>query len=63
MEYLFFCVTHNGVRPKSKKMDIIVNMQPPNDKLKVRTFIILINNFRDMWNIPTHMIHPLTRLS
>ena len=63
MEYLFLCVTHNGVRPKSKKVETIVNMHHPNEKLKVRTFIILINNFRDMWTIPTHMIHPFTRLS
>ena len=63
MDYLVLWVTHNGMWQTSKSVKTIVNMHHPNDKLRVRKFIVLINYFSDMWTRKTHMIHPSTRLS
>ena len=62
MEFLGFLVIWNGIRPRIKKVEALVNITPPNNKKQVRAFIGLVNYDRDIWSIRSHILHPLTEL-
>ena len=38
-------------------------MMPPTSTKKVRVFIGLVNYYRDMWPIRSHLLQPLTALT
>ena len=62
MGYLGFWVTRKGVRPVSKTFKSVVNLYPPEYKLVVHTFILLINFYKHMWSRKSHTIQPLNKL-
>ena len=43
MEYLGFWVTRTGIQPINKKVEAIVNMNPPNNTKEVCAFIVMVN--------------------
>ena len=63
MEYIGFWVTRNGTQPINNKVESIVNMAPPKNTKHVRTFIGLVNFYRDMRARQSHLIHPLAALT
>ena len=63
MEYLGFWVNQNGIRMVNKKLDAMVKMMPPNNKHEVIQFIVLVNYYRYMWDIRSHLLCPLTTLT
>ena len=38
MEYLSYCVSHNGVNPKNRKIETISNMNPPTYRKKMEVY-------------------------
>ena len=62
IEYLEFWVTITGIRPINKKVESIVNMTPPKNTREVHAFLGLLNYYRDMWAIRSHLLNPLTSL-
>ena len=62
MEYLGFWVTRNGIRPVNKKLGAIVNITPPKNIIQVRSILVLVNYYRDMWYRRSHLLQPLTAL-
>jgi hypothetical protein len=63
IEYLGYWITRNGIQPVHKKVEAIQCIAPPTTKKQVRSFIGLINYYRDMWPRRSEILAPLTRLT
>jgi hypothetical protein len=61
-EYLGFRMCRKGVRPINNKVTALLNIKAPNTKKKVRSFVGMINYYKQMWMHRSHMLTPLTRL-
>ena len=62
LEYLGYWMTREGIQPVPKKVQAIVNLQPPTNTKQVRKFIGMVNFYHDMWRTRSHLLAPLTRL-
>ncbi|MCP4270932.1 MAG: hypothetical protein GY781_03065, partial [Gammaproteobacteria bacterium] len=63
LEYLGYWVTRNGIMPLPKKIDAIKNIATPKTKKQLRSFIGIINYYRDMWVRRSEILAPLTTLT
>ncbi len=63
LEYLGYWITQNGVKPLSKKVEAITNLAAPKTRKHLRSFIGLINYYRDMWGKRLETLAPLTALT
>jgi len=63
LEYLGYWITRDGIQPVSKKVDAIMNIAEPRTKKELRSFIGLVNYYRDMWIRRSHVLAPLARLT
>ena len=63
LEYLGYWVTRNGIMPLPKKVDAIKNIATPKTKKQLRSFIGIINYYRDMWVRRSEILAPLTNLT
>jgi len=62
-DFLGHWFTPNGVKPLQKKIDSIIAMQAPTNLKELRSFIGLVNYYRDMWPKRAHTLAPLTQLT
>ena len=63
LEYLGYWITQDGVKPLSKKVEAITNLAAPKTRKQVRSFIGLVNHYRDMWGKRSEILAPLTALT
>jgi hypothetical protein len=63
LEYLGYWITQEGIKPLSKKVEAINNIAPPTTQKQVRTFIGMVNYYRDMWIRRSETLAPLTALT
>ena len=63
LEYLGYWITQDGVKPLSRKVEAITNLAAPTNRKGVRSFIGLVNYYRDMWGRRSDILAPLTRLT
>ena len=63
LEYLGYWLTPKGIRPMAKKVEAIKNLQPPKTVKQVRSFLGMINYYKDMWQHRSHLLAPLTDLT
>ena len=63
LEYLGYWVTREGVQPLPNKVDAIKNLAPPKTRRQLRSFIGVINYYRDMWKGRSELLAPLSRLT
>ena len=63
LEYLGFWISTTGIQPLPKKVEAIHNIKAPTTKKQLRSFIGIINYYRDMWIRRSHLLQPLTALT
>jgi hypothetical protein len=63
LEYLGYLINRDGVRPTLKKVDAIRQIAPPKTKKQLRSFIGMVNYYRDMWPMRSHLLAPLSALT
>ena len=63
LEYLGYWITRKGIQPVAKKVQAIQNLQPPKTKKQLRSFIGMVNYYRDMWAKRSEILAPLSALT
>lgn len=63
LEYLGYWVTRKGIQPMPNKVDAIQKIKAPTNKRALRSFIGVINYYRDMWIRRSEVLAPLTELT
>ena len=61
-EYLGYVLTRKGIAPQTKKIDTILALSPPTKVMELRTFLGMVQYYRDMWKSRSEMLAPLTDL-
>jgi transposase InsO family protein len=62
LEYLGYWITREGIMPIQKKVDAILSLAAPKTRKELRSFIGLVNYYRDMWIRRSDVLTPLSRL-
>ena len=62
LEYLGYWITREGIQPLPKKVKSILNIKPPTKRKELRSFIGIVNYYRDMWVRRSEVLAPLNRL-
>jgi hypothetical protein len=62
IEYLGYILTREGIKPQSKKVQVILVLDPPNIVKDLRHFLGMVQYYRDMWARCREMVAPLTHL-
>ena len=63
LEYLGYIINRQGMKPNTKKVDAILQMQLPKTRRELRKFIGMVNYYRDMWPHRSETLAPLTALT
>ena len=63
LEYLGYLITRKGIKPIAKKIEAMKRIKPPTNKKQNRSFIGMINYYRDMWKHRSVILEPLTALT
>jgi len=63
LEYLGYWITRDGVQPMANKVEAIHNIATPTTKKQLRSFIGMVNYYRDMWIRRSENMAPLTALT
>ena len=62
IEYLGYLLTRDGIKPQPEKVKAILAINPPTNVKSLRTFIGMVQYYRDMTEKRSHLIAPLTDL-
>ena len=63
LDYLGFKITREGIMPLPDKVEAIKNIAVPQTKKQLRSFIGLINYYRDMWKHRSDILTPLSSMT
>jgi hypothetical protein len=63
LEYLGYLINQHGNKPIPKKVEAIKALKPPKTPKQVRTFVGMVNFYRDMWKSRSTLLAPLTALT
>ena len=62
IEYLSYLLTRDGIKPLPKKVDAILDLEPPKNVRGVRRVLGIIQYYCDIWEKRNHVLAPLTTL-
>ena len=63
VEYLGYLLTSDGIEPQQKKIEAIKRIKPPKNPKQFRSFLGLVNFYRDLWPKRSHLLGPLSKVS
>ena len=63
LEYLGYWITREGIQPVAKKVEAMLKIAEPKTRKQLRSFIGVVNYYRDMWVRRSHVLAPLARLT
>jgi len=63
LEYLGYWITRKGIQPMKNKVEAIMKIAEPKTRKELRSFIGVINYYRDMWIRRSHILAPLASLT
>ena len=63
VEYLGYILTREGLKYVEKKISAIMKIKAPETIKQLRSFIDMINYYRDFWIRRSHVLTPLTKLT
>ena len=63
LEYLGYWITRDGIQPVKKKVEAILKIDTPKTRKELRSFIGVVNYYRDMWVRRSHVLAPLAALT
>ena len=61
-EYLGYILTREGIKPQSNKVQAILALAPPKNVKELRSFLGMVQYYRDLWARRSEMLAPLTSL-
>ena len=56
-------MTRNGIKSKQKKIEAILKIARPSTVKDVRSFLGMVQYYRDIWQKRSHILAPLTELT
>jgi len=62
LEYLGYWITREGIQPQPKKIQAILSIKTPTNKKELRSFIGMVNYYRDAWIRRSDILAPLAQL-
>ena len=63
LEYLGYWITRKGIQPLTKKVEAILKIATPTKRKELRSFLGMVNFYRDMWPKRSEILAPLTSLT
>ena len=62
IEYFGYLLTCEGIKPQPEKVSAILSILPPKNVKKLRSFLEVVQYYRDIWRRLSHLVSPLTDL-
>jgi hypothetical protein len=63
LEYLGYIISRESMCPSQKIVDAILQIKPPTMRKQLSCFLGMINYYRDMWPLRSHLLAPLSSLT
>lgn len=63
LEYLGYWITQDGIQPMKDKVQSRMNLEEPKTRKELRSYMRLVNYYRDMLLRRSHVLAPLAKLT